>query len=174
MNEKKKDPGVVLALKTQSPEKTFELGLEVGRLVEPSTVIGLNGTLGAGKTKLTQGIVGAILDSPEAVVVSPTYTLCIPYSGRVELLHLDAYRIAEDEEVFELGLDEAVDDGAVLIVEWVAKIADLLPKLDVVFEFQTAPEPSSLSERQVAIHALTQQGQGLVSQLAEKLGESLV
>lgn len=169
MNNEAESNSPFLTVQTHSPDETHEIGREIGRLVKPSTVIGLEGTLGSGKTKLTQGIVQAIVDSPEMVVVSPTYTLCIPYSGRVELLHLDAYRIAEDEEVFELGLDESVDDGAVLVVEWVGKIGSLLPQLDLVIEFEVGPDPSNSGERQVTFQALTTHGREQFAELVKKL-----
>ena len=74
MNNEAESNSPFLTVQTHSPDETHEIGREIGRLVKPSTVIGLEGTLGSGKTKLTQGIVQAIVDSPEMVVVSPTYT----------------------------------------------------------------------------------------------------
>ena len=171
---KESESEVCFCLTTQSPEATLELGRKIGQAVQPATVIGLEGTLGSGKTKLTQGIVQSVVDAPETVVVSPTYTLCIPYSGRVELQHLDAYRIVEDEEVFDLGLDESVDDGGVLVVEWVGKIRDLLPQLDLLIGLEAATGESNSSERQITFQALTSHGREQFMELAKKGGESQV
>ena len=171
---KNSESHVRFSLTTRSPEDTHELGREIGRVVQAATVIGLEGTLGSGKTKLTQGIVQSVVDSTETVVVSPTYTLCIPYSGRVELLHLDAYRIAEDEEVFELGLDESVDDGGVLVVEWVGKIRDFLPQLDLLIEFESGTGDAISSERRITFQTLTSHGLEQFAELAKKVGESQV
>ena len=118
---------------TTSEDETRELGQRIGELLEPGTVIALNGTLGSGKTRLTQGI-GAGLGVPADSIVSPTFTLCVPYSARMLLIHLDAYRIKDNSEVDELGLDELVEEGAVVVVEWAARIKNSLPPIDVEIE----------------------------------------
>jgi tRNA threonylcarbamoyladenosine biosynthesis protein TsaE len=135
---------------SQSEEATYELGKRIGQLMPAGFVLGLNGTLGCGKTKLTQGIVAG-LGLTDQVVVSPTFTLCIPYQGRISLWHLDAYRINDDDEVYELGLDEAVDDGCSIVIEWVDKIRELIPPLDLVVDL----EHESATERQLAFSAFT-------------------
>ena len=63
-----------LSITSQSEEQTSELGQRLGRGIEPGTVIGLNGTLGSGKTRLTQGI-GLGLDIAPGAIVSPVYAL---------------------------------------------------------------------------------------------------
>ena len=123
----------MVEITTNSEDETRELGRRIGKLLEPGCVIALNGTLGAGKTRLTQGI-GVGLDVPAESIVSPTFTLCVPYSGRFPLIHLDAYRIKDDSEVDELGLDELLEDGAVLVVEWAARIRNSLPPIDIEIE----------------------------------------
>lgn len=149
-----------LRLTTQSIDETFELGRMMGQFIQPSTMIGLNGTLGSGKTKLTQGIVSGVLGRDE-VVVSPTFTLCIPYSGRLELLHLDAYRIREDEEVYELGLDEAIEDGNVVVVEWVDKIRELIPPPDLIIQIEHESEQS----RSLQFSCFSPNGRQLLSKI---------
>lgn len=109
---------------------TDRLGQTIGTAVEPGTLIGLDGTLGAGKTRLTQAI-GIGLGIKPGNVVSPTFTIMVPHMGRLPLVHLDAYRIKSPEEVDELGLDELIVDGAVLVVEWAERIANLLPIVDL-------------------------------------------
>jgi len=112
-----------------SESETESLGLTIGKQLQSGMVIGLCGTLGSGKTRLTQAIArGLEIEQP---VVSPTYTLCVPYSGRLKLLHMDAYRIEHAEEVDELALFERVDDGEVLIIEWADRIEAQLPDIDV-------------------------------------------
>lgn len=119
-----------LSFESRSVEETVDFGQRIGRHLEAGTVIGLDGTLGAGKTHLVQGIAMG-LGLPAGSVISPTYTICIPYEARLPLLHLDAYRIRSPEEVDELGLDEAVDRGVVLIVEWASRIENVLPDIDL-------------------------------------------
>lgn len=148
---------------SESTSETFELGKRIGAILPASTVIGLNGTLGSGKTKLTQGIVCGVMGRDE-VVVSPTFTLCIPYSGRINLWHLDAYRIREDEEVFELGLDEAVEDGNAIVIEWIDRILDLVPPLDIIVEIHHESE----MQRKLEFEARSEAGQRLVDILKNR------
>ena len=114
---------------------TDRLGQTIGAAVQPGTVIGLDGTLGAGKTRLTQAI-GVGLGIKPGNVVSPTFTIMVPHAGRLPLVHLDAYRIKSPEEVDELGLDEMVVDGAVLVVEWSDRIVNLLPLVDLSVQIE--------------------------------------
>lgn len=137
-----------LCLPSHSVADTFEIGRKIGEHLEPSSVVGLDGTLGAGKTHLVQGI-AAGLGLPQGSVVSPTYTICIPYEARLPLLHLDAYRIKSPEEVDDLGLDEAVDRGVVLIVEWASRIENVLPSIDLKIEIRQIGQ----SQRELHLHA---------------------
>ena len=145
---------------SKSEQQTSELGLRLGRALEPGSVIGLNGTLGSGKTRLTQGI-GRGLDIADGAIVSPTYTLCVPHEGRLGLLHLDAYRIKDPSEVDELGLDELTENGVVLIVEWSQRIESLLPPLDL----NVTIEANGEQVREFEFESLTPLGDRLVDQL---------
>ena len=118
-----------LELVTHSEDETRDVARQFGEQLQPGSVIGLTGTLGAGKTRFVQGI-GLGLGLPPESIVSPTFTLCIPYLGRLRLLHLDAYRIQDPSEIDELGLDELVEDGAVLVIEWQERFVDLFPPLN--------------------------------------------
>lgn len=119
-------------IKLTSEAETVAFGHRLGQLLEPGVVIALNGTLGSGKTRLTQAIAASLdISGP---VVSPTYTLCVPYAGRLRLLHMDAYRIEQPEEVDELDLFDRVDSGEVLIVEWAERIEDYLPDVDLTIK----------------------------------------
>ncbi len=134
------DDSKKLSLTLESESDTESLGLAIGKHLQPSMVIGLCGTLGSGKTRLTQAIArGLEISQP---VVSPTYTICVPYSGRLKLLHMDAYRIAHAEEVDELDLFERVDAGEVLIIEWADRIEAQLPDIDVWIKMAPTGEES--------------------------------
>ncbi len=119
--------------------QTQSLGSKLGELLAAGFTIGLNGTLGSGKTRLVKAIAAGLKIDPETVV-SPTFTICVPYQGRLKVLHLDAYRIKQQEEVDELGLDEEIEDGAVLLVEWANKIKQTLPLLELEIEALPAGE----------------------------------
>jgi tRNA threonylcarbamoyladenosine biosynthesis protein TsaE len=87
----------------------------------------LNGTLGAGKTRLVQAIAAALgIDRGE--VVSPTFVLCQKYVGMRTIYHLDAYRLTDDDEFRELGPEEFFESGGLTIVEWGDRVADCLPE----------------------------------------------
>jgi tRNA threonylcarbamoyladenosine biosynthesis protein TsaE len=144
-----------------SESDTESLGLALARALQPGMIIGLSGTLGSGKTRLTQAIArGLEIEQP---VVSPTYTLCVPYSGRLKLLHMDAYRINHAEEVDELDLFERVEEGEVLIVEWAEKIEAQLPDVDLWI----ALAPTGESEREVEVRAISKPAESLLESLGE-------
>lgn len=105
------------SLTTASPEETLELGRKLGASLRGGEIICLNGELGAGKTLLTRGL-GLGLGLDEATpVVSPSFTLVNIYPARLELVHVDLYRLKEDE-VDELGLDDFMDPDHILVIEW--------------------------------------------------------
>jgi len=107
-------------------EATTAFGRTIGALLRAGDVVMLNGSLGAGKTALAKGILlGLGFDGD---VPSPSFPLVIPYlppDVRLPVWHVDLYRIDDSEELSDLGLDEAVMDGA-LLVEWPALLP---PKL---------------------------------------------
>lgn len=110
---------------------TEAFGRAVARLLRPGDVVALKGGLGVGKTTLARAIVAAL--SPEAEdVPSPTFTLVQTYpvrlaGGPAELWHFDLYRLDRPEQVYELGIEEALAE-AVSLVEWPERAAGLLPK----------------------------------------------
>jgi tRNA threonylcarbamoyladenosine biosynthesis protein TsaE len=156
----------LINFESRSEAETVRIGVAIGASLEEGTVIGLNGTLGSGKTRLTQSI-GTGLGIPAGQVVSPTFTICVPHEGRLLLLHLDAYRIGQPEEVDELGLDEQTDDGAVLIVEWAERIDRYLPPLDVVVRI----EPAGDTIRKFQFDAKTDRGTRLLRKVLDLCGQ---
>ena len=114
---------------------TTRLGAAVGKLLRVGDAVLLYGDLGAGKSTLARGLVRA-LTRPDEEVPSPTFTLVQQYEptsgARPFLSHFDLYRLADADEAFELGLDEAMDEGAI-IVEWPQRLGTRLPpdRLDI-------------------------------------------
>lgn len=93
------------------------LGAAVAHALPPGSVLFLEGELGAGKTTLTQGLVGAYGFSEG--VTSPTYALMHAYptpAGRV--LHVDAYRVRDVAELYEMDLEDLVAGSRLSVVEW--------------------------------------------------------
>lgn len=147
-------------MNSNSAAETTDIGVAIGKSILPGMLIGLVGSLGAGKTNLTQGI-GEGIGTPRSNVVSPTFTICVPHHGRLKMLHLDAYRIKDGTEVDELGLDEELEDGSVVIVEWADLIESYLPEMDVVITI----EATSQNQRRLQLDARTPTGAALVKSL---------
>jgi tRNA threonylcarbamoyladenosine biosynthesis protein TsaE len=100
---------------TNSPAETEAAGERLGTGLERGDLLLLAGDLGAGKTTFVRGVARGAGSS--AHVASPTFQLVRVYKGRIQLAHVDLYRIEVAGELNELGLDELLDQGAVL-VEW--------------------------------------------------------
>ncbi len=149
---------------SESESQTARLGRAIGQSLEPGTVIALNGTLGAGKTRLVQSIAAGLGIDPETVL-SPTFTLCVPHCGRLTILHVDAYRIQETSEVDMLGLDEQVEDGTVLLVEWADRVISALPPVSL----SITVEHVSPSSRKFCFTWADRVGQSLVSGIKASL-----
>ncbi len=104
---------------------TRALGARLARALGAGDVVRLEGDLGAGKSTLARALIAALTGFEEAP--SPTFTLVETYeSPDFALWHFDLYRLEKPEEVYELGLEEALDGGAALI-EWPQRAEGLLP-----------------------------------------------
>ena len=104
---------------------TATLGGRIATGLRAGDAVALEGDLGAGKTTLARAILESLGVSED--VPSPTFTLVQQYeTPRLPVRHYDFYRIEEPSELNELGLDEALDEGAVLI-EWPEKAPNAIP-----------------------------------------------
>ena len=112
---------------SRSLSDTDELGRRVARAAKPGDVLALVGTLGAGKTRLVQGIAAA-LGNPAERITSPTFVLVNEYmAGRLPVYHFDVYRLKDDDEFLELGAEEYFDREGLTLVEWGDRVEHLLP-----------------------------------------------
>ena len=96
------------------------------RHLPQQVVIGLQGTLGAGQTRLVQEIAVAA-GSDRGDVTSPTFTIVQHYHGSRRIHHVDAYRLADEDEFIELGGEELFEDAAMVLIEWPQRISGSLP-----------------------------------------------
>lgn len=137
---KKRLPDAALSRTTRSAAATRRLGAGIGAACRPGDIILLAGTLGAGKTCLTQGIAQG-LDSDD-YVSSPTFVLMREARGRLPLYHVDLYRLDDPGEIAGLGLEEYLFGGGVTVVEWAEKGEGVLPedclKIDITITGDTA------------------------------------
>lgn len=117
-----------------SEAETAALGRRVAALLRPGDTVTFAGPLGAGKTVLARGMIRRFL--PDEEVPSPTFTLIQTYeTARFPIWHVDLYRLKSPSEVRELGLDEALERG-VLLIEWPDRMGATLPadRLDIILE----------------------------------------
>jgi tRNA threonylcarbamoyladenosine biosynthesis protein TsaE len=117
---------MVIEIETETADRTREVGRALATLLQPRDTVILTGDLGAGKTTLVQGI-GRGLGVVDHVA-SPTFTLVREYSGRLDVAHVDVYRLERVQDVVDLGLDELGGPERVLLVEWGDAVQDLLPE----------------------------------------------
>ena len=106
-------------------EATRAVGEAFAVLLRPRDAVLLTGELGAGKTTLVQGIARGLGVTDR--VVSPTFTLVREYHGRLEVAHVDVYRLERIQDVIDLGLEELGEGEAVLLVEWGDAVEEVLP-----------------------------------------------
>ena len=111
---------------------TARLGAAIARELKAHEAVCLSGPLGAGKSTLARALIQALAGAGTEAP-SPTFTLVQTYDAPAfPLAHFDLYRLERPEEALELGLDEALDQGAA-IIEWAEKLGHHLPpdRLDV-------------------------------------------
>ncbi|MEL7497094.1 MAG: tRNA (adenosine(37)-N6)-threonylcarbamoyltransferase complex ATPase subunit type 1 TsaE [Planctomycetota bacterium] len=147
---------------SNSESETLAIGTLIGQRLIAGMVIALSGTLGAGKTRLVQAIARG-LDVESDTVTSPTFTICIPYAGRLPMWHLDAYRIKSVDEVDELGLDEQIDFGSIVLVEWAERIEEALPPIDVWLRLKLLDD----QVRSISVTSESEKGADLLRGLAD-------
>jgi tRNA threonylcarbamoyladenosine biosynthesis protein TsaE len=112
---------------SESPARTHDLGVRLGRLLQPGDFVGLVGELGAGKTHLVRGVAeGAGVARSQ--VASPTFAIVYPYQGRMTLYHADLYRLSDYDELYATGFLDLLGGEGAMLVEWVDRIPGAAPR----------------------------------------------
>lgn len=117
-------------LELEDADATRRLGALLGRALVPGLVVALEGDLGAGKTALSKAAIAAQGAVEEDDVVSPTFVIAIEYPGapgKVEVLHIDAYRLDGGDALLDLGFGPLEATGKAALVEWSDRVASALP-----------------------------------------------
>lgn len=135
-------PNSKIELLLESPDQTEQFGKRLGSLCEPGDIICLNGDLGAGKTTLTQSIAKGMGVDPGEYITSPTFAVFHQYNGRLQLYHMDFYRLRNSDDVLSMGLDEYFYLGGVTVIEWYLKALDIIPGEHLLLELEIVGEQS--------------------------------
>jgi len=130
---------------TSSPEETKKLGEKIAQGFYPGLVVALFGTLGSGKTCLTQGICFGL--GVKDFVVSPSFVLINEYQGKYKVYHIDLFRLEKLSEIINLGYEEYFYGDGVCIVEWAEKASALLPEKRIDIHLKILSE----NEREINI-----------------------
>lgn len=134
---------------------TQKLGRFLGSKLEAYDVLALNGDLGTGKTTFVKALAeGMGLDSD---VTSATFTIVNIYEGDPSLYHFDVYRLKDEEEFFEMGGEELLDDGSVCAIEWADRIEESLPEEYLILNFERIDETTRL----IAVKGVGPRGEAL-------------
>ena len=137
---------------THSPQETFELGEKWGKECRGGEIMALQGELGAGKTVFVQGVAQGL--GYKEVVNSPTFVLMQLYelteneNEIAYLCHIDAYRVHSSEEIQNAGVEDYLGrEDTVCVVEWPARISDILPSSTLYFSLDIQGE----NDREISI-----------------------
>ena len=111
------------------------LAIALSSDVRVGDVILLKGQLGAGKTTFAKLLINALLKKEEQVL-SPTFNLVYTYqSDLCQIWHFDLYRLKVPNDVYNLGIEDALRYG-ISIIEWPEIIIDMLPERALSIEFE--------------------------------------
>lgn len=118
---------MIQTVETFRAEETFAYGKEIGKNARAGQVYALIGDLGVGKTVFTQGVAAGL--GITETINSPTFTILQSHEGgRLPFYHFDVYRIADPEEMDEIGYEDCFYGEGVCLVEWANLVEEILPE----------------------------------------------
>ena len=117
---------------SNSPEETIEVGRKVGSQLKGGEVVAVCGALGSGKTHLIKGIASGAGAAESKKVTSPTFVIINEYKGRLDIYHIDAYRLDSISEFEMIGFDDYCQPQSVVLIEWADKIESALENIDYI------------------------------------------
>lgn len=118
---------------SRSEAETFRLAKKMAGAFGGKEVVLLIGELGAGKTVFAKGIAAGLGLKDHRLVCSPSFTLLNIYQAKFPIFHFDLYRLEKSDEIADLGLEDCLERG-VIIVEWAEKIPFPLRAIRIVIE----------------------------------------
>jgi len=117
---------------SKSAEQTVEFGRKIGSQLKGGEVIAVCGPLGSGKTHLIKGIASGAGAQDQKQVTSPTFVIVNEYVGRLDIYHVDAYRLNSIAEFEMLGFDDFCYPQSVVLIEWADKVESVLQAMDYI------------------------------------------
>jgi tRNA threonylcarbamoyladenosine biosynthesis protein TsaE len=128
-----------MVFETRSEVETWEVAKRFAATLRPGDVGCLEGDLGAGKTTFTQGLCAAL--GARRVVTSPTFCIVSEHPAeRFLVVHMDLYRLHDEDDVLQVGWEDYLAQGAVLVVEWPDRAGSLVPADAKRIRFSYAPD----------------------------------
>jgi tRNA threonylcarbamoyladenosine biosynthesis protein TsaE len=122
--------------KSFSEADTIHLAEICARDIQPHDILLLEGDLGSGKSFFTRALIRSVLQDSSLIVPSPTFTLLQTYEGpKGPVFHYDLYRLKDPEEIFDLGWEDSLAQGMV-IVEWPDRLGPYLPRESLALKFE--------------------------------------
>ena len=115
-----------------SPQETIEFGRNLGSQLKGGEVVAVCGPLGSGKTHLIKGIAAGVGATDSKHVNSPTFVIVNEYTGRLDIYHIDAYRLDSVSEFEMLGFDDFCYPQSVVLIEWADKVESVLRTMDYI------------------------------------------
>ena len=117
---------------SNSPEQTIELGRRIGSQLRGGEVVAVCGPLSSGKTHLIKGIAAGAGAEDGKRVTSPTFVIVNEYTGRLDIYHIDAYRLNSVSEFEMIGFDDFCYPQSVVLIEWADKVESALQAIDYI------------------------------------------
>lgn len=136
---------------THSEEETAALAQKLASSIEAGKPVLLHGNLGMGKSVFARALIRTLCGDDDLEVPSPTFTLVQTYETPENLIwHFDLYRLKDPDEVYELGWEEALEDG-IILVEWPEKLGSLIPANVMKINFSANEQEPSKRVIEVAL-----------------------
>ena len=124
-----------LQITSHSAAETLQIGEKIGAALRGGEIIALIGPLGSGKTHLIKGVAAGLGATDSRLVTSPSFVLINEYTGpkiRLDVYHVDAYRLDSVAEFEMLGFDDLCLPHSVVLIEWADKVQSALQNIDTI------------------------------------------
>lgn len=133
---------------SRQPSETIAFARDLASRLRPGAIIALNGDLGSGKTQFVKGVAAGVGFGGE--VTSPTFTLIHEYvGGRLPIYHFDFYRLENEDEALQLGLEEYLQGNGICVIEWAGKFRELIPSDARWFDLSIGADDTRLIDQRL-------------------------